>query len=125
MAMTEDMKEAIWLQEFLDNLGIDQDRLKINFDRMSIIYLAKNQVYHARTNHIDIRSHFAREILDEGDIEFQKIHMKENLTDMLTKVVPWVSLHIARSYSISFKMLELGGAHLMNYRWLDPLSRGA
>jgi len=42
MAMTETMKEAIWLQELLNDLGIDQDLLKINYDNMSVIYLAKN-----------------------------------------------------------------------------------
>ena len=70
--MTEAMKEAIWHQELLDDLGIDQDLLKINCDSMSAIYLAKNQVYHARTKHIDIRFHFVREILDEGDIVLLK-----------------------------------------------------
>jgi len=60
MAMTESMKEAIWLQELLDDLGIDQDLLKINCDSMSAIYLAKNQVYHARTKHINVRFHFVR-----------------------------------------------------------------
>jgi len=34
---------------------------------MSDIYLTKNQVYHARMKHIDVRFHFVREILDEGD----------------------------------------------------------
>ena len=53
---------------------------------MSAIHLAKNQVYHARTKHIDVRFHFVREILDEGDIKLLKIHTKENLTDMLTMV---------------------------------------
>ena len=42
MAMMEDMKEAIWLQKLLDDLGIDQDLLKINSDSISAIYLAKN-----------------------------------------------------------------------------------
>ena len=42
MAMTETMKEAIWLQGLLDDLGVDQDLLKINCDSMSAIYLAKN-----------------------------------------------------------------------------------
>ena len=44
MAMTEAMKEAIWLQALLDDLKIDQDQLKINCDSMSAIYLTKNQV---------------------------------------------------------------------------------
>ena len=76
--MTEAMKEAIWLQGLLDNLGIELDLLKINCDSMNAIYLAKNQVYHARTKHIDVMFHFIQEILDEGDIELLKIHTKEN-----------------------------------------------
>ena len=87
MAMTEAIKEAIWPQGFLDNLGIEHDLLKINCNSMSSIYLAENQVYHARTKHIDIRLYFVQEILDEGDIELKKIHTKENPTNMLTKVI--------------------------------------
>jgi len=52
MVMMEAIKEAIWLQRLLDDLGIDQDLLKINCDSIITIYLAKNQVYHARTKHI-------------------------------------------------------------------------
>ena len=57
---------------------------------MSAIYLAKKEVYHARTKNIDVRFHFVREILDENDIELQKIHTKENLANMLTNVVSGV-----------------------------------
>ena len=56
MPMIEAMKEAIWLQGLLDDLGIDQDLLKINCDNISAIYLAKNQVYHVRMKHIDVSS---------------------------------------------------------------------
>ena len=68
-------------------MRIEQDLLKINCDSVSAIYLAKNQVYHARTKHIDVRFHFVREILDEGNSELLKIHTKENHADMLTKEV--------------------------------------
>jgi len=71
-------------------LGIDQYLLKINCDSMSAIYLAKSHVYHARMKHIDVSFHFVREILDEGDIELQEIHTKENPVKMLTKVVTGV-----------------------------------
>jgi len=40
--------------------------------------------------HINVRFHFIWKILDEGDIELQKIHTKENPVDMLTKVVSGV-----------------------------------
>ena len=68
MAMTEVMKKAIWFQGLLDDLVIEQDLLKINCDRMSAIYLTKNQVYHAKTKHIDVTFHFIWEILGECDI---------------------------------------------------------
>jgi len=90
IAIMEAMKEAIWLQGLLDDLRIEQDLLKINCDSMSAIYLAKNQMDHTRTKHIDVRFHFVREILDEGDIELLKIHTQENPADMLTKVVSGV-----------------------------------
>ena len=87
MAMIESIKQAIGLQELLDDLEIDQHRLTINCDSMSVIYLVKNQVYHARIKHIDVMFHFVQKIFDEGDIELQKIHTKENPADMLTKVI--------------------------------------
>ena len=68
MVLTEAMKEAIWLQGLLDDLGIEQ-------------------VYHVRTKHIDVRFHFVREILDDGDIELLKFYTTENPADILTKVV--------------------------------------
>ena len=86
-AITKAMKEAKWLQGLFDDLGIDQDLLKINCDSMSAIYLVKNQVYHVRTKHIDVRFHFTRKILDKGDIELLKIHTKENPADMLFKII--------------------------------------
>ena len=105
MAMTEAMKEAIWLQGLLDDVGIDHDLLKINCDSMSAIYLVKKQVYHARTKHIDARFHFIREILDEGDIELLKIHTKENPPDMLTKVVLGVKFTHCKELLHIFQLL--------------------
>ena len=64
--------------------------MKINCDRMNTIYLIKNHIYHVRMKHIDVRLHFAREILKKDDIELQKIHTKENPTDMLTKIAQGV-----------------------------------
>ena len=54
---------------------------------MSATYLTKNQVYYARTKHIDVRFHFVQEILDEGDIKLQNIHTKEYPADILVNVI--------------------------------------
>lgn len=87
MAITEAVKEAIWLHGLLKNLEVGQKQLKVYSDSQSAIHLAKNQVFHARTKHIDVRYHFVWEILEEEKILLQKIHTTENPADMLTKVV--------------------------------------
>ena len=56
-------------------------------DSHSVIHLEKNQVYHARTKHIDVRYHFVREIIEKGGVLAQKIKTDDNLADMLTKMV--------------------------------------
>ncbi|KAL1198468.1 Retrovirus-related Pol polyprotein from transposon TNT 1-94 [Cardamine amara subsp. amara] len=46
-----------------------------------------NQVYHARTKHIQIRFHKNREFVTSGEIILEKVHTSENAADMLTKPV--------------------------------------
>ena len=87
MAITEAVKEAIWLHGLLKDLGVSKKQLNVYSDNQSAIHLAKNQVFHSRTKHIDVRYHFVREILEEEEILLQKIDTKENPADMLTKVV--------------------------------------
>nr|GEV39215.1 retrovirus-related Pol polyprotein from transposon TNT 1-94 [Tanacetum cinerariifolium] len=105
MAMTEAVKEPIWLQGLLGELGISQKFVTMHSDNQSEIHLAKNQVYHARTKHIDVRYHFIREILEEGWFEdftkmvdgdteewiFAKVEIcKNNMAHM------WITLQVAK-----------------------------
>ncbi|GMP46000.1 hypothetical protein CsSME_00014322 [Camellia sinensis var. sinensis] len=85
MAVTKAFKEAIWLHGLIEDLGIVQKHVEVFCDSQSAICLAKNQVHHARTKHIDVRFHFIREIVNEGDILLQKIGTADNPADMLTK----------------------------------------
>ena len=56
-------------------------------DSQSVIYLAKNQVYHPRTKHIDVMFHKIRELIVTRDIILEKVHTSENIANMLTKPV--------------------------------------
>ena len=38
--------------------------------------------------HIDIRYHWIKEIVEEGEMELVKVHTKENPMDALMKVLP-------------------------------------
>ena len=88
MAVIEAIKEAIWLHGLVEDLEIYQEHVSIFCDSQSAIYLAKNQVYHSRTKHIDVRFHFVREIIDEGYILLKRIGTTNNPADMMTKPVP-------------------------------------
>ena len=89
------------------------DFFKIHCDSINAIYLAKNQVYHVRTKHTDVRFYFVCENLDEDDIELKKINTKHNPVNMLTKVVTGrLSSTTAWTYSVSFKWVETFLGHI-------------
>ncbi|KAH9782717.1 Integrase catalytic domain-containing protein [Citrus sinensis] len=90
MAATEAVKETIWLKGLLGDLGVIQENIAVFCDNQSVIFLAKNQTYHARTKHIDVKYHYVREIIEGGDVLLKKIDTKDNPSDMLTKVVSGV-----------------------------------
>jgi len=58
MALTEAAKEGIWLRGLINDLEINQEYANIYCDSLSAICLAKDQVHHDRTKHIDVRYHF-------------------------------------------------------------------
>jgi hypothetical protein len=82
MAVAEAVKEAIWLRGLISDLGLQQDETIVFCDSQSTIHLTKNQMYHERTKHIDVRYHFLREVMTQGDITVKKIATTENPADM-------------------------------------------
>src|SRR5690349_24524472 len=70
MALAQATKEAIWLQRFLAEIGVDSPaKMVIYSDNQSAISLARNSTFHARTKHIDIQHHFLREKIESGELE--------------------------------------------------------
>ena len=64
-----------------------QGGVLLQCDSQNAIYLAMNQVYHARTKHIDVRFHRIRELVSSSELLLEKVHTSENAADMLTKPV--------------------------------------
>ena len=73
--------------QFQQELGVEQGGVQVHCDSQSAIYLAKNQVYHARTKHIHARYHRIRELINSGEIDLMKVHTDDSVADMLTKPV--------------------------------------
>jgi hypothetical protein len=87
VAATEANKEMIWLQRFMEELEKKQENNRLYYDNESAIHLEKNSTFHSNTKHIQLRYHFIRYILEDGNLKLEKIHTSQNPADMLTKGV--------------------------------------
>ncbi|GKA44372.1 retrotransposon protein, putative, ty1-copia subclass [Tanacetum coccineum] len=68
MALTEAVKESIWLKGLLIELGVNLKSVIVNCDNQSAIHLSRNAMFHERTKHINVRYHFIREIVESKEI---------------------------------------------------------
>ena len=86
IAQTHAAKEALWLRSFLRELrSAPDDLLILNCDNQGAIALAKDNKFHARTKHIDVRYHFIREVVEDGKVVVQYIPTGDNVSDIFTK----------------------------------------
>lgn len=87
MGLTQASKECLWLQMFLDELGITNIMpTTIHCDNQAAIQIAHNPVHHERSKHIDIRFHFIRNLIDDRII-LQYCPTTKMLADVMTKAL--------------------------------------
>ena len=96
VAAVEAGKELVWMRDFLEELGLEQDDYLLHCDCQSAIHLAKNATYHGRTKHIRRRYHWIRDQIEEKIFELVKNRTHENGSDMLTKILPRDKLEVCR-----------------------------
>ncbi|KAG6590647.1 Gag-Pol polyprotein [Phytophthora cinnamomi] len=98
MALSEATQEAVWLKVFLRELGemASDEAIKIYEDNQGSIALAKNPEFHKRTKHIDIRYHFVREKVEDGQVVLEYCSTKDMLADIMTKAITSVQFEVLR-----------------------------
>jgi len=80
---------AVCLRNRLRKLELKQEKgTVIRVDNKSTIELAKNLVNHERSMHIDVRFHFIREQVKEGNVELEHVESQAQAADMFTKPLP-------------------------------------
>ena len=88
MAATEAAKQAIWLQELLEEITADGvQKALIRIDNKSAIALSKNPVFHGRSKHIHTRFHFIRECVEKGLVDVEHVAGSVQKADILTKAL--------------------------------------
>jgi hypothetical protein len=87
VAQTHAAKELLWLRTIFGELNSPFETLTtLHCDNQGAIALAKDNKFHARTKHIDIRYHFIREAVEDGSINMQYIPTNDNIAaDIFTK----------------------------------------
>ena len=61
------------------------DVTDILYDNKSCIKMTKNLVFHDKSNHIEVRYHFIRNMVQKGEVKFKYVPTEEQVEDVLTK----------------------------------------
>ena len=77
--------QLLWMQKLLHDYGICQEHLTIYYDNTSAINISKNPVQHSWTKHIEIWHYFIRELVEDGTLTLEFIHIDDQKTDLFTK----------------------------------------
>ncbi|GKE36338.1 hypothetical protein Tco_1459743, partial [Tanacetum coccineum] len=85
IATSHNCGQVLWIQNQMLDYGFNFMQTKIHVDNKCSICVVKNPVYHSKTKHIEIRHHFIRDSYDKRLIEMVKIHIDNNVSDLLTK----------------------------------------
>ena len=87
MALASAAQEALWLRQLLSDLkNKPTSPTLILEDNEAAICLSKNPQFHGRAKHIDIKYHFVRQQVANGNIEV----IEDMLADMLTNGLSYV-----------------------------------
>lgn len=82
-------KEALWLRSLISQIfSTTLDTTTLFSDNQSAIALASDHQYHPRTKHIDIRYHFIRWIIEDGQIRLIYCPTDDMVADIFTKALP-------------------------------------
>ena len=85
------------IRRILEDVGEKQaEPTNIHCDNQSVVKLAHNPVYHARTNHIELQHHFVGEKIESKEIKLMYCNTSDNVADIFTKPIGKIHFEILR-----------------------------
>ena len=88
MAMAEGVKAGLYLRNLLHGIVEINGPIELYVDNQAAKAFAENEGCNQRTKHVDIRYHFVRDYVDNGDFVIHYIESASNCADLLTKPLP-------------------------------------
>ena len=89
IALSEAVKEILFVSQLMDKLGLNVKKpIKVFVDNMGAVFMSKNTTQTKRTKHIDVRTSFIYEHVNEtGTCEVVFVRSEDNFSDIFTKNV--------------------------------------
>ena len=89
--------EEMWLRKLLSDLfDLQLDATCIYCDNQSCVKLSKNPVFHDKLNHIEIKYHYIRDMVQRGVVKLQYVATDKQIADVLTKPLAKVKFEYFR-----------------------------
>lgn len=94
MSLTRSARQILWMYSGMSEIGFEQPKPAMLYgDNAGSIALTKNTKGNSRVKHIDIRHHYIRERVEEGDIAVEYVPTEDNIADLFTKSLGRVAHH--------------------------------
>ena len=85
MAAGQAVKEALWLRKLFGDFGVEAKSVSLLGDNQGALSLLKHPIASAKSKHIDVIHHFARERVARGEVKFSYVDSEKNVADIMTK----------------------------------------
>ena len=85
VALSSAIAATLGIKNTLQEVGFNVATPVVYEDNQSCIAIANNAHSNARTKHIDLRYHFSREKVANGEIDLHYVKSESNIADMFTK----------------------------------------
>ena len=88
--------QFLWMKKLLRDYGITQDIVVVYCDNSSAIDISKNSVQHSKTQHIEIRYHFIRDLVERKIVSLEYIPTERQNADTFIKPLDRSKFEILR-----------------------------
>jgi len=116
--------QILWIKQQLEDFGVKMRKVLLLCDNTSVINLTKNHIQHLRTNHIEIRHHFIRDHIANGDYEIKFVSTERQLTDIFTKPLSKDRFYSLRNELGILDMHALSLLYSIEFCLFDETNRG-
>ena len=90
IALAEAVTEATWIYNLLQDLNLPDifcEQVVLFEDNQGAIKAAKTSETSKRLKHVDIKYHYVREKVENGNIKIEYVHSENQIADGLTKAL--------------------------------------